>query len=307
MKLLYFNDFQLGVLNETGGVVDVTHVLGDIPHLDRQDLMGGLITQFDAYRDRLEKAAAEGAAVPVDSVRARPPVPRPTNIVCMAVNYMEDGTRDAPAPINAFQKTRGALIGRGDTMVLPDMPAGIFEGEAELALVIGKRATNVSEAEALDHVFGYMNFIDGSARGVPAFYQMKARETFAPTGPFLVTADEVTDPQTLDVRLYNNGELKQHFNTDDMAHKIPRLISWVSSVHTLEPGDIVATGTNHRGLHAFQDGDEIVLEVEGLGRLNFDVRDDLKRTWPRHSRLEHAENGWEGSFAQQTSGKYAPE
>ena len=307
MKLLYFNDFQLGVLNGGGGVVDVTELLSEIPHLERQDLMSGLISRFDAYRERLERAAAEGDAVPVGEVRIRPPVPRPTNIVCMAVNYMEDGTRDAPAPINAFQKTRGALIGSGDTMVLPDMPASIFEGEAELALVIGKRASHVSEANALEHVFGYMNFIDGSARGVPAFYQMKARETFAPTGPYLVTADEVANPQNLDVRLYNNGELKQHFNTDDMAHKIPRVISWVSSIHTLEPGDIVATGTNHRGLHAFQDGDAIELEVEGMGRLTFGVSDALKRTWPRHSRLEHAENGWEGSFAQQTGGKYAPE
>ena len=307
MKLLYFNDFQLGVLNGGGGVVDVTELLSEIPHLERQDLMAGLISRFDAYRERLERAAAEGDAVPVGEVRIRPPVPRPTNIVCMAVNYMEDGTRDAPAPINAFQKTRGALIGPGDTMVLPDMPASIFEGEAELALVIGKRASHVSEANALEHVFGYMNFIDGSARGVPAFYQMKARETFAPTGPYLVTADEVANPQNLDVRLYNNGELKQHFNTDDMAHKIPRVISWVSSIHTLEPGDIVATGTNHRGLHAFQDGDAIELEVEGMGRLTFGVSDALKRTWPRHSRLEHAENGWEGSFAQQTGGKYAPE
>tara|TARA_A100001037_G_scaffold11411_2_gene10905 strand:- start:40 stop:963 length:924 start_codon:yes stop_codon:yes gene_type:complete len=307
VKLLYFNDFQLGVLNGGGGVVDVTELLSEIPHLERQDLMSGLISRFDAYRERLERAAAEGDAVPVGEVRIRPPVPRPTNIVCMAVNYMEDGTRDAPAPINAFQKTRGALIGSGDTMVLPDMPASIFEGEAELALVIGKRASHVSEANALDHVFGYMNFIDGSARGVPAFYQMKARETFAPTGPYLVTADEVANPQNLEVRLSNNGELKQHFNTDDMAHKIPRVISWVSSIHTLEPGDIVATGTNHRGLHAFQDGDAIELEVEGMGRLTFGVSDALKRTWPRHSRLEHAENGWEGSFAQQTGGKYAPE
>jgi len=307
MKLVYFDDFRLGIVSGSDGVVDVTEYLSDIPHLDNQDLLNGLINEFDTYRDALERAMMDDQAVPLASVRIRPPVPRPTNIVCMAVNYMEDGTRDAPAPINAFQKSRGSLVGCGDTMVLPDMPAAIFEGEAELALVIGKRACNVTEAEAMKHVFGYMNFIDGSARGVPAFYQMKARESFAPTGPFLVTADEIPDPQNLEVRLFNNGELKQAFNTDDMAHKIPRVISWLSSVHTLEPGDILATGTNHRGLHAFQDGDGVELEISGLGRLSFNVRDDLKRTWPRHSRLEHAENGWDGSFAQQSGGKYAPE
>jgi len=95
----------------------------------------------------------------------------------MAVNYMEDGTRAEPAPINAFHKSPNSVIGQGDTMVLPDVPATIFEGEAELALVIGKRASHVRASEAMDYVFGYLNFIDGSARGLPpsgnTFYQMK--------------------------------------------------------------------------------------------------------------------------------------
>src|SRR5204863_5710716 len=98
-------------------------------------------------------------------------------------------------------------------------------------------------ADAMSYVFGYTNFIDGSARGVPAFYQMKARETFAPIGPAIVTADEVPNPQKLQVKLWNNGTLMQNFNTDDMAHNIARCIEWVSSIHTLEPGDILATGT----------------------------------------------------------------
>ena len=85
----------------------------------------------------------------------------------MAVNYMEDGTRSEPAPINAFTKSPNAIIGPGDTMVLPDVPATIFEGEAEMALVIGKRATSVPAAQAMDYIFGYVNFIDGSARGLP--------------------------------------------------------------------------------------------------------------------------------------------
>jgi 2-keto-4-pentenoate hydratase/2-oxohepta-3-ene-1,7-dioic acid hydratase in catechol pathway len=169
----------------------------------------------------------------------------------MAVNYMEDGTRSAPAPINAFQKTATSIIGPGDTMVLPDVPATIFEGEAEIAVVIGKRATQVSAANAMDYVFGYVNFIDGSARGLPppgaVFFQMKSRDTFCPIGPYLVTADEIKDPHKLQIKLSVNGEVKQNFNTDDMAHKIPRCIEWVTSIHTLEPGDILATGTNHRG------------------------------------------------------------
>src|SRR5262245_49006589 len=222
---------------------------------------------------------------------------------------MEDGTRDAPAPINAFHKSPGAIIGPGETMVLPDVPASVFEGEAEVAVVIGKRASNVKTADAMSHVFGYMNFIDGSARGLPppgnTFYQGKSRETFAPIGPFIVTADEIADPHRLQVRLWVNGTLKQDFNTSDMAHKIPRCIEFVSSLHTLEPGDILATGTNHRGLSSFQDGDLIEIETEGLGRLRVTVRDELKRTWPRDTRLERQEKGLEGATAPQTSGKYA--
>ena len=305
MKLAYFDDFKLGVVvNER--IIDVSSIVSEIPHLDVRDLMGALIECFDYYRGWLGAAAKAEAGIPLDAVRIQTPVPRPTNIVCMAVNYMEDGTRDEPAPINAFQKGRGSIIGHGDTMILTDMPASIFEGEAEVALVIGKRACNVSEADAMDYVFGYMNFIDGSARGVPAFYQMKGRETFAPTGPYLVTADKVDKPQALQVRLWNNGVLRQDFNTDDMAHNIAKVVSWVSSIHCLEPGDILATGTNHRGLHAFQDGARIELETEGLGRLVFNVRDDLKRTWPAHSRHEHAERGLDGRFAAQSTGKYAP-
>jgi 2-keto-4-pentenoate hydratase/2-oxohepta-3-ene-1,7-dioic acid hydratase in catechol pathway len=195
-------------------------------------------------------------------------------------------------------------------MVLPDVPATIFEGEAELAVVIGKRASKVKAADAMKHVFGYTNFVDGSARGLPpagnTFYQMKSRDTFAPIGPFLVTADEIADPHRLPVRLWVNGVLKQNFNTSDMAHKIPRCIEWVSSIHTLEPGDVLATGTNHRGLSAFQDGDSIELEVEGLGRLRFNVRDELKRKWARTTRLEWSQQGGEGVTTPQLSGQFGP-
>ena len=250
-----------------------------------------------------------GQGVPVSQLRIRSPLPKPYNIVCMAVNYMEDGTRAEPAPINAFHKSPNSVMGQGDTMVLPDVPATIFEGEAELALVIGKPASHVPAAEAMDYVFGYLNFIDGSARGlVPSnnsFYQMKSRDTFAPMGPYLVTADEIADPLKLQVRLWVNGILKQNYNTSDMAHKIPRVLEWVSSIHPLEPGDVIATGTNHRGLSAFQNEDVIEIETEGLGRLRFNVRDDLKRTWGRETRLEMHQKGIEGTTPQ-LEGKYAP-
>src|SRR5437899_9966877 len=315
MKILYFNDFRLGVLKGDNSVVDVTAVVQDIPHVGPGDLMNGLIERFSSYRQKLEQAVAQGQGVPLASVRIRPPLPKPTTIDCMAVNYMEDGTRSAPAPINAFHKSPSAIIGHGDTMVLPNVPAMSFEGEAEMAVVIGRKCSNVSEAEAMSCIFGYMNFIDGSARGLPppgnVFFQMKSRDTFAPIGPYLVTADEVKDPQKLQIRLWNNGVLMQNFNTDDMGHKIVKCIEWLSSIHTLEPGDIIATGTNHRGLNPFMDGDKIEIETEGLGRLTFNIKDELKRQWERRTRLQCHEAATQKTagnypdFTPQVAGKYA--
>jgi 2-keto-4-pentenoate hydratase/2-oxohepta-3-ene-1,7-dioic acid hydratase in catechol pathway len=307
MKLCYFNDYRLGVV-KGDQVVDITDAVKDIPHLHAADLIIGLIKRWDSHKARVAKAA-EGKGVALSGVRLRAPVPRPGNIDCMAVNYMEDGTLKEKPHINAFHKMSNAIIGNGDTMVLPDVPAGVFEGEAELALVIGKRATRVPASDAMKYIFGYTGFIDGSARGLPppgnVFFQMKSRDTFAPLGPWIVTADEIADPQKLNITLTNNGAVMQKFNTSDMAHNIPRCIEWLSSIHTLEPGDIVATGTNHRGLNPFMDGDKIELTIEKVGTLHFNVLDEHRRTWARITRLQHKESGKEGPHTPQTAGKHA--
>lgn len=308
MKLLFFDDFKLGAVREDD-VVDVSPAVKELVHQHPQDLISAVIEGWDGYQGRLMEALRTGVGVPLDSVRIRPPLPRPLNIDCLARNYMENGTLLEPPPINGFAKTPNSIIGPGDAMVLPDIPATVFEGEAELAIVIGKRAQDVPASAAFDYIFGYTNLIDGSARGIPprqnAFYQMKSRETFCPIGPFIVTADEVDDPQNLPVRLWTNGQLMQDFNTSDMAYDIARCVEFVSSIHTLQPGDLIATGTNHGGLHPLMDGDRVELEVGGLGRLSIDIRDDLKRTWKRETRHEREEAGAEGT-APQLSGKYAP-
>ena len=135
---------------------------------------------------------------------------------------------------------------------------------------------------------------------------MKSRDTFAPIGSYIVTADEIKDPHKLQIRLTNNGVVMQDFNTDDMAHNISRCIEWVTSIHTLQAGDILATGTNHRGLNPFMNGDKVELACEGCGTLHITVRDDLNRTWSRITRLQHKQSGAEGAHTKQTSGKYAP-
>jgi 2-keto-4-pentenoate hydratase/2-oxohepta-3-ene-1,7-dioic acid hydratase in catechol pathway len=306
MKLAYFDDYRLGVVTDEG-IVDVGAVLRDLPRRAPEDLMAALIEHFAEYRDGVENAAIGGRPIPLGDVRFRTPLPRPHAIVCMAVNY-DDGLIKS-THTNAFHKSPSALIGQDETLVLPDVPASVFEGEAEMAVVIGRTASNVDPEHAMDHVFGYMNFIDGSARGLQpttnSFFQMKSRDTFAPIGPYIVTRDEIADPQNLGIRLWVNGGIKQDFNTRKMITNVKDSIAWVSAIQTLMPGDIVATGTDHCGLNAFQHGDTVELETEGLGRLRVNVRDDLRRTWSRESRLERHSKGLD-PIAPQLTGKYAP-
>ena len=192
MKLCYFNDYRLGVI-KGDQVVDITDTVKDLPHRDTKDLIVSLIAAWDSYKAKVEKAAADGKGVALSGVKLRAPVPRPGGIDCMAVNYMEDGTLPEKPAINAFHKAATAVIGPGDTMVLPDAPASIFEGEAEVALIIGKRAKNVKAEDYKQYIFGYTCFIDGSASGRPppgtVFFQLKPPETFAPLGSGLVSSD----------------------------------------------------------------------------------------------------------------------
>ncbi len=314
MKLVYFDDFKLGVL-KGDAVVDVSAEVKDIPHTGPGDLMNGLIEHWGSYKSRLEAAVARGTGVPVSSVRIRPPVPGPRTIDCMAVNYMEDGTRSAPAPINAFHKSPSAIIGHGDTMVLPDVPATGLRGRGRDR---GRHRQEVQPCQRsrgdelrlrlheLHRRFGARP----AAAGQRVLPDEEPRHICADR-PLSRHIDEIKDPQKLQIRLWNNGVLMQNFNTDDMGHKIAKCIAWLSSIHTLLPGDIVATGTNHRGLNPFMDGDTIELETEGLGRLKFGIKDDLKRSWARKTRLQMHEEAKEktpGAYPDitpQLTGKYA--
>jgi len=240
-------------------------------------------------------------------------LPRPGKILACIANYWEHAQREARA-LNMFMKNPDAVIGPGDTIRLPEFTEPwAFMHEAELAIVIKGPAKMVKQVDWRRAVFGYTCMIDVTARGEgrrtwpsnpPMSWLGKSFDTFAPLGPCIVTADEIPDPNNLHVQFWNDGQLRHNYNTDDMAHKIARCIEWVSHCHTLEPGDILATGTNHRGLSSFQDGDTVELETEGLGRLVFKVKDDLKRTWARDTRLERAEKGLSAT-APQLTGKYA--
>ena len=293
MKLVFFNDFRLGVIRD-GQVVDATDSFGGREFRRPQDMMEELIIDWDQQKAKIESAIQGKDGVPLDSVRLRPPLPRPGKLICAAVNYLEFGQRE-PSILDAFLKSPNAVIGNGETCELPPVPATVFHHEPELAFVIGKTATKVSQEDAMSHIFGYCNFLDMSARGLQgavgnSFFLGKCWDTFAPMGPALVTADEIPDPHDLQIRLWNKDDPRHDFPTSDMAHKIPELISEFSKITTLEPGDVIATGVNHQQIGAVQDGDVIRMEIKELGpSLIINITDPSHREWPRGIDTEMAE------------------
>lgn len=284
MKLVLFDDFRPGVLD--GEVVFPIDELLDLDSAAHpQDRIVEVITRFADLRSSVEALVAGGARLPVTDIRLRPPLPRPGKIICARANYREGSDRE-PWPMDAFLKSPEAVIGPGDTVVLPERLHDVFHHEAELAVVIGKEASNVPAGAVMDHVFGYTGFMDVSARkgiGRPdgASFLGKSYDTFAPLGPAIVTADEIPDPHALQVRYWVNGEPRHDYNTSDIEHGVPEFLEFVSSVMTLRPGDVVAMGTNHQQVGPLQHGDLAVLDIEGIGRLTVDVVDPLQRTWAR--------------------------
>ena len=302
MKLLLFDDYRLGVLNKEGKVVDVSSNIENFNDMPPNRRVVEVINNWSKYQPVFSNSIENDDGSDLAGHKILPPLPKPGKMVCMAVNYMENGTRSEPAPINAFLKSSNSVIGEGDTIMMSEQDAIVFEHEAELALIIGKQAKNANSADWRDYIFGYMNFIDVSSRGLGAppmdsFFAMKSPHTSAPMGPFIVTADEIPDPLNLDVKLWVNGKIRQEYHTSDMAHKIPRCIEWASSITKLNPGDIVPTGTNHRGLGPIHDGDKIEMEIENLGKLTVFVKDPLKRKWADETRLERQERGEEVTMA----------
>jgi 2-keto-4-pentenoate hydratase/2-oxohepta-3-ene-1,7-dioic acid hydratase in catechol pathway len=214
-------------------------------------------------------------------LRYLPCVPKEAKIVCVGLNYRkhaEEAGMAVPQYPVLFNKFSNALAGHEAEISLPGI-ASEYDYEAELGVVIGKRAKNVSREEALEHVFGYCNVNDISARDLQmrtAQWMLgKSLDGFCPTGPRLVSADEVGDPNQLEIKLYYNGDLRQHSNTSDMIFKVDEIVSYVSQYITLEPGDLIITGTPEGVIAGFpaerkqwmKPGDTVTVEIEKLGRL----------------------------------------
>jgi 2,4-didehydro-3-deoxy-L-rhamnonate hydrolase len=227
-----------------------------------------------------EWSASQGAALPAlaGGERLGPPIANPSKIICVGLNYAKhalESKMERPNEPVLFFKSTTAITGPFDPIVIPPGSTKT-DWEVELAVVIGKKASYVSEAQAMDHVAGYVLHNDVSERE----YQLerggqwvkgKSCDTFAPIGPYLVTADEIADPHALDLWLKVNGELMQSSNTSDLIFNIPTLVSYISHFMTLLPGDIISTGTPAGvGLgfdppRYLKKGDVVELGIEGLG------------------------------------------
>lgn len=287
MKLGLYDDY-VPCRVDGNKVIDLAPLMPEIMAVPGPYRMRELIEGWEKLEPVVRNYKAEG--VDLATVRLRPPVPRPTKLLCAQANFKE-GLENTTRPVGLFLKASSCVIGNGDTVELRHKNVAAFHHEAELALVVGKTARDVSLDEASNHIFGYTCFMDLSARGMGAFvgFADKSHDGCGPMGPWIVTADEIEDPQSLQVRLWVDGELRHDYNMDDMAYPIARLIQWGSTINTLEPGDVIACGVNHQGLGPIQDGETVVMEIEQVGRLEVKVQDPHKRSWPKGIDHEMAE------------------
>jgi acylpyruvate hydrolase len=258
-------------------ILDLNRIQSDLPAEINAFLAAGERAQRLA-REALESARA-GDLLPEMAVRILAPVPRPEKIICLGHNYddhMGQGRTAPPEYPTFFCKTGNTVIGPDAPIVIPPETLQT-DFEAELAVVIGRRTRRISERSAMASVAGYTIFNDVSARDYQKRTSQwmigKSFDTFGPMGPALVTADEIPDPHALDLSLTLNGVRRQNTNTRHMIFSIPFLIAYLSAVITLEPGDVIATGTPARtaappgGPEYLQPGDVVRIEIEKIGEL----------------------------------------
>ncbi|MBL8382321.1 MAG: fumarylacetoacetate hydrolase family protein [Burkholderiales bacterium] len=284
MRLCRFNSNRLGIV-EGEEVVDVTGALEVLPAarypLPVHDL---LIEHLDRVIERARALAPGGPRLPLGSVRLESPVANPSKIINAPVNYeahieeakhdkvLAQGTAGRKTSFigdwGLFLKANSALVGCGTEMRLR-MPERRSDHEVELAVIIGRTANRVRREDALAHVAGYSIGLDMSVRGQEDRSFRKSIDTYAVLGPWLVTPDEVPDPNRLDLSLSVNGELRQSSNTSRMVFDVGRLIEYASAWYTLLPGDIILTGTPE-GVGGVKPGDVIHARIERIGA--FDMR-----------------------------------
>jgi len=257
-------------------VAEANHPVGLTVPENLNDLIAMLPLYVPAVKE-LEKKKLLDAIWPELGVAPTAPLPRPNRIIAIGRNYADHAAEqdaDVPTEPIVFQKSETSVIGPDKPIVIPE-DAGRCDFEGELAVVIGKRGRNVSEKEAMDYVAGYTLINDVTARdeqkraiarSLP-WFMSKSYDTFGPLGPCIVTADEIRNPHALEITTSVNGEVKQKAKTSDMLFTIPKLIAYISHRITLEPGDVIATGTPS-GIGQIKPGDVVEVTIAEIGTLS---------------------------------------
>ncbi|MCY1271274.1 hypothetical protein D9M70_198290 [compost metagenome] len=293
MKLAAFGDHRIGVV-VGDQVFDVTAVVPAVLDEMPEQRMNWLIQNWETAREQVSSVQRDALPLEMSSLELLPASPSPSHVFAAPANYRkhvgELGVRSVSKGRTAreqgfFLKAPGSLVGAGRSIVLPQGSERRFDHESELAVIIGRRARNVPREEAMQYVFGYSCLIDATMRIEPGVAEeersmRKSFSTFTPLGPYIVTVDEIADPQSLGNRLWVNDQLKQDANTRDMIVDIPELIELISSVLTLNPGDVIATGTPE-GVGPFVSGDSVRISIESIGEMTLDVREaDIRSPRP---------------------------
>ena len=285
MKLCRFGEGRLGLVDD-GQIRDVTAALDVLPAY-RYPLpaFDPLIANLDKVMSRVESIAASALPMPVSSVTLLSPVANPGKIVCAPVNYQKhlDEVRDdaalhhhntaTMAPIHSaglFLKATSALVGPGEGIALRKIDRR-NDHEVELAVVIGRTANDVAPGDGFKYVAGYAIGLDITIRGPEERSLRKSPDSYAVLGPWLVTADEIPNPGELNLRIAVNGEERQNSNTKYLILGVPELIEYASSFYTLNPGDVIITGTPE-GVSPIQPGDVITACIERIGTMEVKVR-----------------------------------
>ena len=280
MKIASFDQGRIGIV-EKDSIVDVTDLVGYEPGAWPPVGMVRLIASFADLKPKIFERLRLAQRVPLASVRLNCPVEWPNKVIAYPANYhahideMKSGTGliskfDASGQ-GFFLKANSSLSGPNDPIVLPALPDREVHHECELAIIIGKGGRNIPRARALDHIFGYACLIDAVVRGKEERLMRKSFDTFCPLGPYLTTADEIARYDDVDLELTVNGELRQKANTRDLIVGVPEMISMASSVMTLYPGDIIASGTPS-GVGPMKAGDRVMIRIAGVGEMHLEVK-----------------------------------
>jgi 2-keto-4-pentenoate hydratase/2-oxohepta-3-ene-1,7-dioic acid hydratase in catechol pathway len=292
MKIADFNHGRIGVI-DGDSIADISDVVGHEPAAWPPTGMLRLIASFDQLKPKILAKLPSAERIAVSRARLNCPVPWPNKVIAYPANYhahideMKTGT-GLISTFNAsgqgfFLKSNSSLSGPRDPIVLPALPDREIHHECELAIIIGKGGRSISRERALDHIFGYSCLIDVVVRGKEERVMRKSFDSFCPMGPFITTADEVPRYGDIDLELRVNGELRQKANTRDLIVDVPEMIAMASSVMTLFPGDIIASGTPS-GVGALKADDRVLIRIAGVGEMTLDVKqgkDGAHQVWTK--------------------------